>query len=96
MEEDRNDDLDRYVAACPECQTGVLHRRYLTYFTWLDRELITVQNFPAWVCDMCGRREYDTQAIRWLNAMLNPDAGKSSRHRGNQRPDQDGDLAHPG
>jgi YgiT-type zinc finger domain-containing protein len=68
---------------CPVCKAGVLRLRYLTYFTWLDEELITVPNFPAWVCDMCGRREYDTRAISWLNTILNPVAGRrlSSRRK---------------
>jgi YgiT-type zinc finger domain-containing protein len=55
---------------CPECQTGMLHLQHLTYFTWLNEELITVPNFPAWVCDVCGRREYDGRAITWLNTLL--------------------------
>lgn len=54
----------------------MLSRRYVTYFTWLGEELITVQNFPAWVCDVCGKREYDHQAVMWVNMLLNPDAGK--------------------
>jgi len=64
--------------ACTECQAGVLRLNYITYFTWLDDELVTVPNFPAWVCDLCGRREYDQRAIAWLTAMLNPETGKSS------------------
>ena len=67
------------LAPCPECQTGVLHLRYLTYFTWLSDELVTVPNFPAWVCDVCGRREYDPRAIKWLNTLLTPDAGRKPR-----------------
>jgi YgiT-type zinc finger domain-containing protein len=63
---------------CSECQAGVLHLRYITYFTWLDDELVTVPNFPAWVCDLCGRREYDQRAIAWLTAMLNPETGTPS------------------
>jgi YgiT-type zinc finger domain-containing protein len=62
---------------CKECQAGVLHVRYVTYFTWVDDELVSVPNFPAWVCDICGRREYDQRAIAWLTAMLSPDTGKS-------------------
>jgi YgiT-type zinc finger domain-containing protein len=62
------------IALCTECQTGVLRLRHITYFTWLNEELITVPNFPAWVCDVCGRREYDGRAIVWLNTLLNPDA----------------------
>jgi YgiT-type zinc finger domain-containing protein len=54
---------------------------YITYFTWLGDELITVPNFPAWICDVCGKREYDERAIGWLSALLNPDAGKSPAAR---------------
>lgn len=62
---------------CNECQAGLMHRRFLTYFTWLGDELITVPDFPAWVCDVCGRREYDLQALNQLNLLLNSNAGKS-------------------
>ncbi len=53
-----------------------MHLQFITYFTWLGDELITVPNFPAWVCDVCGRREYDEKSISWLTMLLNPDAGK--------------------
>lgn len=60
----------------------MMHLENITYFTWLGDELVTVPNFPAWVCDVCGRREYDERAIAWLRALLNPDAGKPShKHR---------------
>lgn len=65
------------VAICPECPAGVMRLDYITYFTWLDEELVTVPNFPAWVCDICGRREFDSRAITWLNTLLNPAAGRS-------------------
>jgi len=67
-----------YKTACKECHTGVLHMQYLTYFTWLNGELVTVPNFPAWVCDVCGLREYDARAITWLNTLLDPEAGEKS------------------
>jgi YgiT-type zinc finger domain-containing protein len=63
---------------CSECQAGMMHLRHLTYFTWLDEELVTVPNFPAWVCDLCGRREYDARAISFLVTILNPDTGKAT------------------
>ena len=66
---------------CTECQAGVMHLQYLTYFTWLDEELVTVPNFPAWVCDVCGRREYDSRAISLLAALLNPETGKTAAAR---------------
>jgi YgiT-type zinc finger domain-containing protein len=73
---DPENDSQEYQVQCSECQAGILKRRSLTYYTWLDEELITVPNFPAWVCDMCGRREYDPRAISWLNTLLNPAAGR--------------------
>ena len=65
------------ILPCSECQAGQMHRRLLTYFTWMSDELITVPDFPAWVCDVCGYREYDLHALNHLNLVLNPNAGKS-------------------
>jgi len=56
---------------CPECAAGLRRLHYLPYFTWFRDQLITVPNFPAWVCDICGRREYDTRAVSWLKTILN-------------------------
>jgi YgiT-type zinc finger domain-containing protein len=81
-----------FVAPCPECQTGMLHLEHITYFTWLNDELVTVPNFPAWVCDMCGRREYDTRAVKWLNALLHPEAGRHSNPRNRPSPRADSPL----
>lgn len=64
---------------CNECPAGVMHLRHITYFTWLSGELITVPDFPAWVCDMCGKREYDGRAVTWLNMLLNPETGHATR-----------------
>jgi YgiT-type zinc finger domain-containing protein len=72
---------------CPECHAGVYHLEYLTYFTWLNEELVTVPNFPSWVCDVCGRRDYDGRAISWLNTLLSPNAGRRpTPHRRRSRP----------
>ena len=65
---------------CRECSAGMMHLRHITYFTWLGEELIMVPNFPAWICDMCGKREFDERAISWLTMLLNPNAGKPTRH----------------
>lgn len=68
--------LPEETAPCTECTAGIMHLRFITYFTWLDEELVTVPNFPAWVCDVCGRREYDEKAIAWLTMLLDPNAGR--------------------
>jgi YgiT-type zinc finger domain-containing protein len=73
--------FDGLGVPCSECQAGYMHRRYLTFFTYLDDELVTVPNFPAWVCDLCGRREYDTHALNQLVLILSPNAGKPPRRR---------------
>ncbi|RJP54454.1 MAG: YgiT-type zinc finger protein [Anaerolineaceae bacterium] len=60
---------------CNECRAGIMQPRHITYFTWLGSELIMVPHFPSWVCDLCGRREYDEKAIQWLNMLLSPNTG---------------------
>jgi YgiT-type zinc finger domain-containing protein len=58
------------VISCGECRTGKMTRRGVTYYAWSNQELITVPDFPAWVCDICGRREYDLNALHHLNIVL--------------------------
>jgi YgiT-type zinc finger domain-containing protein len=77
----RDKDLDQSVAICPECPAGLMRMHYITYFTWLNQELVTVPNFPAWICDICGRREFDLNAITWLNTILNPVTGRTRSPR---------------
>jgi YgiT-type zinc finger domain-containing protein len=82
-------DKQRVTSQCTECQAGVLHLRHITYFTWLEEELVTVPNFPAWICDVCGRREYDSRAISWLVMLLNPETGKAASVKRKIRPLQE-------
>ncbi len=77
--------MSDYVIPCSECQAGQMRRAYLVYYTWLGNELITVPDFPSWVCDVCGRREYDIHALNRLSLILSPNAGNStSRKRSRQ------------
>ena len=70
---------ERTQYPCNECAAGIMHLRHITYFTWLGEELITVPHFPAWICDVCGKREYDQRSISWLTMLLSPDAGKPTQ-----------------
>jgi len=63
-----------------------MRRRYVTYFTWMGEELITVPDFPAWVCDVCGRREYDPRALNHLSLLLSPNAGKPAAQTESEPP----------
>jgi YgiT-type zinc finger domain-containing protein len=69
------------VTTCKRCSTGVMQLSYITHFIWLKEDLITVPNFPAWVCDICGRRRFDPRAIAWLNLLLNPASKRDTRSR---------------
>ncbi len=77
----KDDQQAGFAYHCPECMAGVMRMEAVTYFTWLDEELVTVPNFPAWVCDMCGRREFDSRAITWLNTLLNPATGRNTTRK---------------
>lgn len=72
------DPLENIQHSCNVCQAGHMKPARITYFTWLVDELITVPNFPAWVCDVCGRREYDQHAINEISLLLAPHAGKAN------------------
>lgn len=81
-----NEIATKHSYPCNDCQAGVMRLQFITYFTWLSDELITVPNFPAWICDVCGQREYDERAISWLSMLLNPDAGKAATRPRRSRP----------
>ena len=58
---------------CPECQVGALRPAHVSYFSHAYGRPVAVPDFPAWVCDVCGRREYDQAALVELRAMLEND-----------------------
>ncbi len=78
---DRKDSSAGYVIPCQECQAGQMHREYVVYYTWIGDDLITVPDFPAWICDFCGRREYDVHALNRLTLILSPNAGHAMGKR---------------
>jgi YgiT-type zinc finger domain-containing protein len=55
---------------CPYCHTGRLQRRNMTYIQWHDDALLVVDQMPATVCDVCGERAYDEQAVEHLQRLL--------------------------
>jgi YgiT-type zinc finger domain-containing protein len=78
---------------CNECQAGQMHPKGAALFTWLGEEMVIVSDFPCWVCDICGRREYDLKALTELNLLLSPNAGTpTASHRRIVRPPDLPDL----
>jgi YgiT-type zinc finger domain-containing protein len=55
---------------CPACQVGNYHLKLVTYYAWHGNDLITVPDFPSWVCDVCSRTEYDEKALMQLRSLL--------------------------
>ncbi len=66
---------------CPDCQVGIMKKQGATYYTWIENELVIVPDFPCWVCDVCGRRDWDQSAVFQLGALLSPTAGTSPYDR---------------
>ncbi len=58
---------------CPECRVGHLKSGRVSYFSWSQGFLLTVPDFPAWVCDICGWYIYDRVALAEVDAMLHSD-----------------------
>lgn len=58
------------MTICPYCHTGRLQRRALVYLQWHGDALLVVNQMPAIVCDMCGERAYDEQAVEHLQRLL--------------------------
>jgi hypothetical protein len=87
---------------CPNCHAGTLRRRPVTYAAWhaLSGEAdahFVVTRVPAWLCDVCGIRLFDQEALAWLMPLLGPtvetDLGQSPRpRRGRDIPLGDGSL----
>lgn len=55
---------------CIDCQVGTMRFCHTLFFRIRDGRPICVPDFPAWVCDICGRREYDSSALAELQAVL--------------------------
>ncbi len=66
---------------CPDCQVGILKKEGSTYYTWIENELVIVPDFPCWVCDVCGHRDWDQSAVFQLGALLSPTAGTGTYDR---------------
>ena len=78
MNESSSEKYDMSTFQCNRCQAGMMRLSYITYFTWLDNELVMVPGFPAWICDVCSKREYDDRAVNWLTTLLSPNAGQTT------------------
>ena len=65
---------------CPSCHIGRLQRRIMVYLQWHENTLLIANRMPAVVCDVCGERIYDQDAVESLQQLLwsyPPTAGRT-------------------
>jgi YgiT-type zinc finger domain-containing protein len=70
------------TSACPECHSGRMQPTSAFLFLEQAGMPLCIPDFPAWVCDMCGLREYDHMALSELEVML---GSNQANKRGNRR-----------
>jgi len=65
---------------CPECHIGKITLRKVPYIQWYDAGSIIVDRIPALICENCGEKSYDIQALENLHRLLwsRPDGRISS------------------
>ncbi len=77
---------------CPECAVGRLGFRQVAYMYLFGNHLLTVPDFPAWTCGVCGYLEYDRDTLAKLESLLGPtmsmrrDKASRRKARGADRP----------
>jgi hypothetical protein len=63
---------------CPHCHAGALQRRLVLYAAWHsmpgegDEQFVLVPNVPAWLCDVCGAKILDADAMARLAPLIGP------------------------
>ncbi len=62
--------LNNHPEICNFCHVGRIIERKLAYTERFQDELILIPNIPAKVCDYCGDRQYDPQAMSSLHRLL--------------------------
>ena len=70
---------------CPRCYVGRIQQKGTLLSTIVNGELLSIPNFPTWVCDMCHISMYDPAAIAQLRALLVP-LGTPSRQSKQRKP----------
>ena len=65
---------------CPNCHAGALRLQPVTYAAWHTPEgsgqeqFVVVPHVPAWLCNVCGAKFFDAEAMAQLATLLGPTA----------------------
>lgn len=57
---------------CPHCYFGRIQPGKRSFAARTNGKPVMVPDFPAWICDVCGKREYDLDALNNLALLLSP------------------------
>jgi len=63
-------DMDGASHTCSVCRIGTLRRRQGTYAAWRGDQFVVVPSTPVWMCDVCGERLYDQDALDQLSLLI--------------------------
>ena len=61
---------DDTIFSCPRCFIGHCRPSKADFVRMVGGTMLNVPDMPAHVCDICGYREYDEDALRQIQAML--------------------------
>lgn len=54
---------------CDFCETGRLRSRRVREYYRAGRDLLVIDNVPAYVCDCCGERYYEAQVAKQMRVL---------------------------
>lgn len=61
---------DDTIFSCPRCFIGHCRPSKVVYVQMVGGRMFNVPDMPAHVCDICGYREYDEDALHQIQKML--------------------------
>lgn len=66
---------------CPHCRIGRLDLKRANAIYTHGNTLICAPNTPAWQCDVCQRREFDSNALRRIGLLVQRDVPPFNQYR---------------
>jgi YgiT-type zinc finger domain-containing protein len=65
---------------CPDCRTGKLQSKFITYANWHAGQFVIAPNTPAWWCAVCGHVELQAAMVNRLLSLLGPASRPIAAH----------------
>jgi hypothetical protein len=75
-----------HTPVCPRCQIGALKPELATYAGVYRGLFISAPSVPCYQCDICSHREFDEQALAYLDALVGQLSAPHERARPPAKP----------